>query len=81
MVHVYTKPDCPACELTKKHLERLAIPFTEYGIDADPGIVSAARELGISAAPIVVAITEHRGDEMWGGYRPDSIGKLVFPVE
>lgn len=38
-VHVYTQPDCPPCEITKKFLQHYSIPFQEYNIKTD----SAAR--------------------------------------
>ena len=53
----------------------------EEGVTQYEGQAAAARDLGITEAPIVCASTEHRGEEMWGGYRPDRISKLVHPVE
>lgn len=79
VVTVYTRPGCQPCAATKRDLRRLAIPFTEEPITE--GQAEAARYLGITEAPIVCASTEHRGEEMWGGYRPDRISRLVYPVE
>lgn len=69
IVTVYTKPDCVACDQTKRHLRKRGVAFTE-------GDVAAVRDLavsrGIMAAPVVVA-----GPEIWGGYRPDRIDALA----
>jgi len=68
-VVVYTKPNCGGCIGTKRHLDRLGIPWSEAPIE---DIHALAVEQGISAAPVVVA-----GEQMWGGYRPDRIDALI----
>lgn len=79
-VTVYTAPHCPACTMTKRHLDRRAIPYTEVSIDSDPGILAAAQELGLRQAPIVCAEGGLNGDQWahaWDGYRPDRIDALI----
>lgn len=79
-VTVYTAPACPKCDMTKRHLKRRGIPFTEVAIDSDAKIVDAARELGLTHAPIVCAEGGHNGatwQQQWDDYRPDRIDALV----
>jgi len=66
---VYTKPNCPACSMTIRHLKKRGI---EYAIGPIDYIRDHAAEQGIMAAPVVVA-----GEQMWGGYRPDRIDALI----
>jgi glutaredoxin len=79
-VTVYTAPACPGCTATKRKLTALGIPFDEVPIDSDPNIVEAAKELGLTQAPIVCAEGGLNGDKwshQWDGYRPDRIDALV----
>lgn len=76
-VTVYTSgPSCQACVMTKRHMDRRGIAYTEVAIDSDDGILAAAEELGLKAAPIVCAATPD-GERYWDGYRPDRIDALV----
>ncbi len=76
VVTVYTGPSCQACTLTKKHLARRGVEFTEIPLDSDDGILAAAQELGLSTAPVVCASTPD-GEVFWDGYRPDRIDQLA----
>jgi glutaredoxin-like protein NrdH len=69
-VDVYTKPNCQACKLTKRHLGKHGIEHTELDINE---IIDEAKDRGIASAP-VIAID---GELKWGGYRPDRIDALV----
>jgi glutaredoxin-like protein NrdH len=73
---IYTSTPCPACTLTKRHLTKRGIPFTEVPIDSDEGIRLAAIELDLRSAPIVCASTS-AGEIYWDGFRPDRIDALV----
>jgi len=81
MVTVYTSgPGCKACTLTKRHLEKRGIAFSEVPIDSDDNILAAADELGLRAAPIVCVTTwagEKPVNDYWDGYRPDRIDAIV----
>jgi glutaredoxin-like protein NrdH len=68
-VDLYTKPNCPACTLTKRQLDKREINHNEHDIDT---ILDEAKARGITAAPIVVV-----DGQMWGGFRPDRIDALV----
>lgn len=68
-VDLYTKPNCPACTLTKRQLDKREIIHNEHDIET---ILDEAKARGITSAPIVVV-----GEQMWGGFRPDRIDALV----
>jgi glutaredoxin-like protein NrdH len=75
-VTVYTAgPSCMPCTMTKKHLERRGIPYTEVPISAD-GVMEAIHELDLRTAPVVCAATIS-GEQAWDGYRPDRIDALT----
>ena len=76
VVTVYTSgPSCAACRLTKRHLDRRGIDYTEVPIDSDDGILPAALELDLTTAPIVCASVDGV-EQYWDGYRPDRIDAL-----
>lgn len=71
MTVVYTKPGCPACTMTVRHLERRGIPFEVLPLNAE--ILKQAADAGITAAPVVLV----EGKALWGGYRPDAIDEFA----
>ena len=78
LVTVYTKPACPNCVKTKRHLEKNGVEYTEAPII--PEVIDFATERGIQQAPIVTVY--RTGDtistaEAWGGYQPDRINELA----
>lgn len=87
MVTVYTSVSCPACAMTKRHLDKRGIAFTEVTLDADDATLAAAAELGLRQAPIVCVSTQPptrrtpgnqpAGEQCWDGYRPDRIDALA----
>jgi len=72
MVVVYTLPACVQCESTKKLLKKNDIAFETVDLSQDETAMTMVRELGYSAAPVVVA-----GDKHWSGFRPDMISSLT----
>jgi glutaredoxin-like protein NrdH len=70
-VTVYTKPACPQCVATKRHLTKLGIEIDERPIDE--AVLLRAEAAGIMSAPVVEAI----GFPPFGGYRPDRLDALV----
>lgn len=87
VVTVYTSAACPACAMTKRHLDKRGIAFTEVALDADDATLAAAAELGLRQAPIVCVSTrpltrrtaegQPPGEQCWDGYRPDRIDALA----
>lgn len=77
LVNVYTKPACPHCVKTKRHLEKSGVDYTEAPIT--PEIIDFATERGFKQAPIVTVYRP--GDtistaEAWCGYQPLKIDAL-----
>lgn len=71
-VTLYTKPNCPACTLTKKTLDREGIPHEMRDVTTDPEANEFVTSLGYKAAPVV-----HAGeDNHWSGFRPERIRSL-----
>ena len=74
---VYTKPECPQCDMTKKMLERADVFYTAVDVTEDPTALWYIKDqLGYLAAPVVVASTES-GDVDWNGFRPDLIRQHI----
>lgn len=68
---VYTKPACPQCDFTKKHLTKNNIEFTAVDITEDAEARETVLALGYSSAPVVVS-----GDVHFSGFRPDKLKEL-----
>jgi len=71
-VTVYTKDNCVQCEATKRHLDKLDIPYSTINITNDISALDKLISLGYRSAPVVV--TE---DDSWAGYVPDKINGLA----
>lgn len=71
MVTVYTLPACVQCDSTKRLLTKNEIPFEEIDLSKDPEALAMVREMGYSAAPVVMA-----GEDHWSGFRPDKLATL-----
>lgn len=71
-VTVYSKPNCPQCEMTKKELTRQGVEFKTVDMSKDEDARNKVVDMGIRAAPVVFA-----GEEVWSGFRPDLISNLV----
>jgi glutaredoxin-like protein NrdH len=71
-VTVYTLPSCVQCDSTKRLLTRNRIKFEIIDLSTDEAAMALVKELGYTAAPIVVV-----GDDHWSGFRMDKISALV----
>ncbi len=71
MVTVYTLPACVQCDSTKRLLTKNEIPFEEVDLSQDSDALAMVRELGYTAAPVVMA-----GEDHWSGFRPDKLATL-----
>jgi len=75
-VTVYTTPTCPQCDMTKKTLTRGKINYDIVDLSADAAAMEyVTKELGYSAAPVVVA-----GEQHWSGFRLGAIQNLVKQI-
>ncbi len=71
-VTVYTKNNCVQCEATKRHLDKLDIPYEVINITNDIGALDKLISLGYRSAPVVIA-----GKQSGAGSVPDKIDKLA----
>jgi glutaredoxin-like protein NrdH len=72
-VTLFTKPNCPQCNLTKNVLVAEGIPHEVRDVTTDPQAHEFVTGLGYKAAPVV-----HAGDDNhWAGFRPDRIRGLT----
>lgn len=75
-VTVYTTPSCPQCEMTKKTLTRGGVEYSVVDLSTDEKAMAYVKdELGYSAAPVVVAGTQH-----WSGFRLGAIQNLASAI-
>jgi glutaredoxin-like protein NrdH len=74
-VRVYTKPNCQACDATKRWLTNRDIPFEVDDITTEENL-AAAKALGHQQAPVVIVSNGTPGDEVsWSGLNPFELEK------
>lgn len=71
-VTVYSKPNCPQCELTKRDMDILGIDYQTIDITQHQDQLERLAGMGYRSAPVVE--TEHA---IWSGYDQDKIKSLV----
>ena len=72
---VYTLPNCPQCDLTKRALQKSEISFVIIDLDTNHHALAMVKQLGFASAPVVIGITGS-----WAGFRPDLIASLAAEV-
>lgn len=72
-VTVYSKPNCPQCDFTKRYLDDMGTPYNNVDITQDKEALEQLRHHGYLGVP-VVAINSLA--DSWGGFRPDELEKL-----
>lgn len=73
-VRVYSKPACGQCTATLVAFERAGVEVVVDDL-TDPLNLEAAKELGFTSAPVVIA-----GEDSWCGFRPDLIKSLAVKL-
>ena len=68
-ITVYSTPSCQQCRMTKKHLERNGLDYTEVDITKD----NAAREYVMKQGFIQAPIVDLGDGEIFSGFRPDRL--------
>jgi len=72
-VIVYTKNNCPQCDMTKRVLNGEGIDYKAINVEEDTAALAYVKdELGFSSVPVIVA----EGLEPFSGFRPDMLQKL-----
>lgn len=70
-VVVYEKPNCQACRMTKRWLDKHGIEYETDDITTDANL-TAARALGFMEAPVVMV-----GSDGWSGFQPERLKQLL----
>jgi len=73
-VVIYTLPSCVQCDTSKRLMNRLGIEYEEIDMSKDEAAVEYVKELGYTAAPIIV-----NGSTHWSGFRMEMINGLKLP--
>jgi glutaredoxin-like protein NrdH len=73
-VVIYTLPSCVQCDTSKRMMQRLGIEYEEIDMSKDEAAVEYVKELGYTAAPIIV-----NGSTHWSGFRMEMINGLKLP--
>ncbi len=69
---VYSKPNCPQCELTKRDMDILGIEYETIDISLQQDQLERLAGLGFRSAPVV-----ETDRDVWSGYQQDKIKELV----
>ena len=72
MVTVYSKPNCMACNFTKKYLNDKGVKFEEIDVLKDAESLAMLRDEGYSQMPVVVI-----NGEFHTGFQPNLLSKAV----
>lgn len=75
-VTVYSLPNCVQCDSTKRVLERGDVEFDSVDLSQDESAMKMIKDLGYSAAPVVIA-----GDTHWSGFRMDKIQTIIKKID
>lgn len=71
-ITVYSKPNCPQCDLTKRDMDILGIDYNTVDITQQQDQLERLSSLGFRTAPVV-----ETDIETWSGYDQDKIKNLV----
>lgn len=74
-ITIYTKRNCPACEATKKAMDRAGLDYEIIDVSDSAGWQQALRECGFHQIP-VVGVIDGEDYRFWEGFRPDLIKQL-----
>lgn len=80
LIKVYekTKSFCQQCMATKRWLDARGHDYELLSVEEHPEVVDAAKELGVTAAPIVIVSDGHLRDEaIWGGFDTDQLEAVI----
>ena len=72
MIKIYSKPNCMACNFSKKYLEGKGIPFEEIDVFQDAEALAMLRDAGYSEMPVVDV-----DGEFHTGFQPNLLAKAV----
>ena len=71
MITIYSKPNCMACNFSKKYLEDKGVPFEEIDVFEDAESLAMLRDRGFSQMPVV-----RIDGEFHTGFQPNILAKV-----
>ena len=71
MITVYSKPNCMACNFSKKYLEDKGVEFKEINVFEDKEALAMLRDKGYSQMPVVDV-----NGEIHTGFQPNVLAKV-----
>ena len=72
MITIYSKPNCMACNFTKKYLNDKGVKFKEIDVFEDDEALAMLRDEGFSQMPVV-----NMDGEFHTGFQPNLLAKVV----
>lgn len=75
-ITVYTTPNCVQCDSTKRMFDKHNVEYTVVDLSQDAQAMEMVREMGYTAAPVVITDTEH-----WSGFRIDRIKTAIAKTD
>lgn len=70
---VYTTPDCPGCQMTKRQLDKAGVAYAAVDLSGRPDLVEQFRAEGLRQAPII----ETSDGQRTAGFDPARIKAIV----
>lgn len=74
-ITIYTKKNCPACEATKKAMDRAGLDYEVIDVTDSAPRQQTLRGCGFRKMPVVEA-SDGEVYRSWEGFRPDLIKQL-----
>ena len=76
-VTIYSKPNCPQCEATKRKFTKEGVAFREVDVTEDKRAFMRVRdEWGYQRVP-VIEVRDEGFDVRWDGFRPDRMKAVI----
>ena len=72
MITIYSKPNCMACNFSKKYLTDKGVEFEEIDVFKNAEALAMLRDKGFSQMPVVVI-----DGEFHTGFQPNILAKVV----
>lgn len=73
-ITVYSKSACQPCKLTKRHLERRGLDYTELDAREHADFLTS---LGFRASPVVLVVDDNGETQSWSGFCPELIDEVA----
>lgn len=72
MITLYSKLNCPQCNMTARTLDRQGVAYEVIDVSQNPEASALIQSWGYRQVPVVQV-----GDEHWSGFRPDRLASIT----